>query len=115
LLFYSASCLMVAFSVYSLALKMEEICYSDTSVNHQQTTRRYIPKESAVQIITLMYVNGPVTLWECETWSVILRKIKEDEGVWEQNAEENVWTCEEVIAEVWENCTIRTFISCRWE
>jgi hypothetical protein len=65
---------MVAFLGYSSTLMVEEICYSDTSVNHQQTTRRHIPKESAVQIITLMYVNGSLASWECETWSVILRK-----------------------------------------
>jgi hypothetical protein len=59
---------MVAGFVYSSILKMEEICYSHTSVNYQQTIRRHIPEESAIQIITRVLFGG------CETWSVILRK-----------------------------------------
>jgi hypothetical protein len=90
-------------------------CYSDTSINYQQTTRRHIPEESIVQIIKCMYLNDLVVLSGCETWSVILRKKTLVEGVWEQNAEENVWAYEKAVIGAWENCTIRRFISYRWE
>jgi hypothetical protein len=41
----AATCFtLVSFLGYSSTLKMEAICSSETSVNFQQTTRRYIPR-----------------------------------------------------------------------
>jgi hypothetical protein len=37
---------LVSRSTYSSALKMEAACSSGTSVDFQQTTRRYIPEDS---------------------------------------------------------------------
>jgi hypothetical protein len=37
------------FSAYSSTLKREAICSSETSVDFQRTTRRYIPEDSALQ------------------------------------------------------------------
>jgi hypothetical protein len=36
---------LVSFSAYCLALKMEVICFSETSVDFQRTTQHYIPKD----------------------------------------------------------------------
>jgi hypothetical protein len=33
----------------------------------------------------------PVVLYRCETWSLTLRE-EQTEGVWEQGAEEDIWT-----------------------
>jgi hypothetical protein len=38
-------CLLVSCLTYSSTLKMEEICFSETSVDFQRTTRRYIPED----------------------------------------------------------------------
>jgi hypothetical protein len=40
--------LLVSFSAYSSTLKMEAICSSETSVDFQRTTRRYIPEDGTV-------------------------------------------------------------------
>jgi hypothetical protein len=41
----AATCFTLVSSLaYSWILKMEAICFSETSVNFQQTTRRYIPE-----------------------------------------------------------------------
>jgi hypothetical protein len=39
---------LVSCSTYSSTLKMEAICYSETSVDFRQTTRRYIPENSTL-------------------------------------------------------------------
>jgi hypothetical protein len=39
---------LVSHSAYSSALKMEEICSSETSVDFERTTRRYMPEDSTV-------------------------------------------------------------------
>jgi hypothetical protein len=41
---------LVSCSAYSLTLKMEAICYSETSVDFQRTTRRYIPEDSKKKV-----------------------------------------------------------------
>jgi hypothetical protein len=51
--------MLVSCLAYSLALKMEVICYSEPSVDFHQTTRRYIPEDRALQII-LRYAVCPV-------------------------------------------------------
>jgi hypothetical protein len=40
---------LVSCSVYSLTLKIEAICSSETSVDIQQTTQNYIPEDSILQ------------------------------------------------------------------
>jgi hypothetical protein len=39
---------LVSCSAYSSTLKIEAICSSETSVDFQQTTRRYIPEDSTL-------------------------------------------------------------------
>jgi hypothetical protein len=39
---------LVSCSAYSLALKMEATCSSETSVDFQQTTQHYIPEDSTL-------------------------------------------------------------------
>jgi hypothetical protein len=40
---------LISCLAYSSTLKMEEICYSETSVEFQQTTRPYIPEELLIR------------------------------------------------------------------
>jgi hypothetical protein len=39
---------LVSYSAYSSTLKMEAICSSETSVDFQRATRRYIPEDSTL-------------------------------------------------------------------
>jgi hypothetical protein len=41
---------LISCSAYSSTLKMEAICSSETSVDFQQTTRRYFPKDSTLHL-----------------------------------------------------------------
>jgi hypothetical protein len=41
--------MVVSCLAYSLTLKMEAICYSDTLVNFQRTTQHYIPEDRTLQ------------------------------------------------------------------
>jgi hypothetical protein len=50
-----------------------------------------------LKIIMYKTIMLPVVLYGCETWSLTLRE-KQTEGVWEQGAEEDIWT-EEVTGE----------------
>jgi hypothetical protein len=45
---HSSAFTLVSCSAYSSTLNMEAICYSETSVDFQRTTRRYIPGESTM-------------------------------------------------------------------
>jgi hypothetical protein len=47
----------VSCSAYSLTLKMEKICSSETSVHFQRTTRRYIPEDSAFGALLFAFVG----------------------------------------------------------
>jgi hypothetical protein len=40
--------MLVVFSAYSLTLKMEAICFSETSVDFKWTTRHYIPEDQTL-------------------------------------------------------------------
>jgi hypothetical protein len=40
---------LLSCSVYSSTLKMEAICSSETSVDFQRNTQRYIPEDNALQ------------------------------------------------------------------
>jgi hypothetical protein len=42
--------------VYSWTLKMEEICSSETSVDFQRSTRRYIPEDCTLVLKCLPFV-----------------------------------------------------------
>jgi hypothetical protein len=58
---------LVSCSAYSSTLKIEAICFSETSVDFQRTTRQYIPKEMLVLfIITAVRTTSPTsqTFWE---------------------------------------------------
>jgi hypothetical protein len=52
---------LVSFSAYSLTLKMKAICSSETSVNFQRTTLRYIPEDSAPRIFESKHANMATT------------------------------------------------------
>jgi hypothetical protein len=41
---------LVSCSAYASTLNMEAICSSETSVDFQRTTRRYIPEDSTLQL-----------------------------------------------------------------
>jgi hypothetical protein len=41
------SCVLVSCSAYVSTLKKEAMCSSETTVDFQRTTRRYIPEDSA--------------------------------------------------------------------
>jgi hypothetical protein len=58
--FLLATCLHAGFLLaYFSTLKMEAICSSQTSVDFQQTTRRYIPEDGTLPTqITLMFVGS---------------------------------------------------------
>jgi hypothetical protein len=43
-------CMLISCLTYSSTLKMEVICYSETSVDFWRTTQRYIPKRSTLHI-----------------------------------------------------------------
>jgi hypothetical protein len=45
-------------SAYSLTLKMEATCFSETSVDFQRTIRHYIPEDRTLDI--LYYLNKPI-------------------------------------------------------
>jgi hypothetical protein len=51
---------LVSRSAYSLALKMEAICSSETSVDFQWTTRRYIPEVFTTYMYNLLQ-------WDCHS------------------------------------------------
>jgi hypothetical protein len=48
---------LISGSAYLSTLKMEEICSSETSVDFQQTIRRYIPEEDTL-LIPLCFLNN---------------------------------------------------------
>jgi hypothetical protein len=66
-----ATCFTLAsYSTYSLTLKMEAICSSETSVDFQRTTQRYIPEESTLKksvkyfgTDTDIYEGRLISLW----------------------------------------------------
>jgi hypothetical protein len=45
---YLPACLLVFAELISSTLKIEVICFSETSVNFQRTTRRYIPEDGTL-------------------------------------------------------------------
>jgi hypothetical protein len=45
---------LVYCSAYFFTLKMEAVCPSDTSVNTQRTTRRYIPQDGTLQVPSIV-------------------------------------------------------------
>jgi hypothetical protein len=49
--------MLVPCSTYSLTLKMETVCSSETSFDYQRTTLRYIPEDSTFQ------ATGFFNLW----------------------------------------------------
>jgi hypothetical protein len=52
-----AACFMlVSCSTYSSTLKMEEIYWSETSVDFHQTTRRYIPENRDRQLLIILFL-----------------------------------------------------------
>jgi hypothetical protein len=53
-----ATCFMlVSYLAYSSTLKMEATCSSETSVDFQRITRRYIPEERALRLKYLLYIR----------------------------------------------------------
>jgi hypothetical protein len=46
----SFSCHLICCSAYSSIVKMEAVCSSETPVDFQRTTRRYIPEDSTLHI-----------------------------------------------------------------
>jgi hypothetical protein len=45
--------MLVSCAAYSLTLKMEALCSSETLVDFQRTTQRYIPEDSTLQYFSL--------------------------------------------------------------
>jgi hypothetical protein len=59
------------FGLYSLTLKMEAACSSETPVEFKESTRRHIPEDVTVEISGRAVLTGPETLckgrWRHET------------------------------------------------
>jgi hypothetical protein len=61
-IYLSPTFTVVSCSAYFSTPKMEAICSSETSVDFQRTTRRYIPEDSTLQIFYCLYKNIPLHL-----------------------------------------------------
>jgi hypothetical protein len=55
--------MLVSCSASSSTLKMKAICSSETSVDMQRTTRRYIPEESTLVLIVLLMMEMSTILY----------------------------------------------------
>jgi hypothetical protein len=51
--------MLVSFLVYSSTMNMEGICFSETSVDFQQITRRYIPEDRTLRFFSLAFNPQP--------------------------------------------------------
>jgi hypothetical protein len=78
---------LVSCSAYSSALKMEAICSSETSVETQRTTRRYIPEDGTLHNHRCENLNS-------YTIKVDLKEIRWEGGDWIQLAQGDA--CEHV-------------------
>jgi hypothetical protein len=87
-------CLPAAFTLvsclaYSSTLKMEVTCFSETSVDFQRTTRRYMPGDTTLQMagwwngkdmegngrgaFAVLFLYFPGKLWKLRSWQLLSR------------------------------------------